>query len=147
MNNPMKFKIMNFQMDASTCFMHLSSFVPKGTKKLLMVTPHMTPWDMGIYQEWNLMFNLDFPLGLKNLFWCSLKVLSFEYRPVENTISACVGKIMGEDPNNQKRWDFRFCIMINPWVGFDYKHCGVSGKEVEVVVNFLKISYQMPLLW
>jgi len=83
-----------------------------------MVTPHMTPWDMGIYQEWVLMFNLDVPHGLKILFWCSLKVLPFEYRPIGNTISTCVGNIMGEDPNNHKRWDPRFCIMINPKHGW-----------------------------
>jgi hypothetical protein len=64
MNNAMKFEVINFQMDASTCFMYLNSFVSKGTKKLLMVTPHMAPWDMKIYQEWVLMFNLDFTHGL-----------------------------------------------------------------------------------
>ncbi len=105
MNNAMKFEVVNFQMDESTCFMYLNSFVPKGTKKLLMVTPHMTPWNMGIYQEWVLMFNLDFPHGLKILFWCSLKVLPFEYRPIDKTMSVRVGKIMGKDPNNHKRWD------------------------------------------
>jgi hypothetical protein len=94
-------------------FMYLNSFVPNGTKKLLMVTPHMTPWDTGIYQEWVLMFHLDFPHGLKILFWCSLKVLPFEYRPIDKTMSFCVGKIMGKDPNNHKRWDPRFCIMMN----------------------------------
>jgi hypothetical protein len=60
-------------------------------------------------------FNVQprFPTWLEILFWCSLKVLTFEYRPIDKTISTRVGKIMGEDPNNHKRWDPRFCIMIN----------------------------------
>jgi hypothetical protein len=88
--------------------------MPKKTKKLLMLTPHKMSWGMVIYQEWMPMFNPNFLHGLKIHVWCLLKTLSLECRPFNKTSVTHVKNILGENLNNHKKKDLKFCITMDP---------------------------------
>jgi hypothetical protein len=60
-----KIKIINFQMNAWKKFICLNSTTLEGTKKILMLTPHNTLWEMAIYEQWVHMFNPKLSQGLK----------------------------------------------------------------------------------
>jgi hypothetical protein len=60
MNAMVKINVINFRIEARRGFIFLKSIIP-GTKKLLMLTPHNTPWATTIYQEWMLSFNPEIP--------------------------------------------------------------------------------------
>jgi hypothetical protein len=49
--------VINFLMHAKRGFLYMSTTITKSTKKLLMLTPHKTPWGATIYREWVPMFN------------------------------------------------------------------------------------------
>jgi hypothetical protein len=49
LNVIVKVGVINFRMDARRGFLYLSTTIIKGTKKLLMLTPHKTPWGATVY--------------------------------------------------------------------------------------------------
>jgi hypothetical protein len=59
-------------------FFFLKSDGPTIVKKLLMLTPYKTSWDLGIFQKWYFpSFNLSYPKGMQMhiLTWITLRKL------------------------------------------------------------------------
>jgi hypothetical protein len=79
LNAIIKFGVINFRMDARRGFLYLSTTITKSTMKLLMLTPHKTPWGATVYVQRVLMFNPKLSQGLKIFVWCSLNMFPLEY--------------------------------------------------------------------
>ncbi len=127
-------------------FMYLSFTTIERTRKLMhhvlcvwMFTPHKIMWRIAIYKEWMPLFDLELPHELKIPIWCTLKILSMEFKALGTRFTTWVGKHLGKYFNNIKKWDPRFCL------GMDAKHGGIfiikipiMDEGVEVLVDFEK---------
>jgi hypothetical protein len=102
--------IINFQIDVGRVYMYLNFVIPKSTRILQMFMLHKRPWGNAIFEKCVFMFNLEAPIRLKVLIWCTLKILPLKY-PMGRKLISYVGKIMGKDHNNCKGRNPRFCAM------------------------------------
>jgi hypothetical protein len=61
-----------------------------------------------------------------------------DYKPLRGRIATRVGKVLGKSPNNHKRGDPRFCVIMDPkweWVS-SINMLGVKGKMAKTYVDF-----------
>ncbi len=64
-------------------------------KKLLVLTPFKTSWELVIFQEWVPSFNVDNPRGIRIPIWIILRKLLVEFRNIVGEIAARLGIVLG----------------------------------------------------
>ncbi len=142
LNAIVKVEVIKFRMDVRRGFLYLSTTIEEGTKKLLMLTPHKIPWGTTIYQEWILMFNLDYCKDWR--FWCGVlwkcSPLSIELLAKRLLLNNLSRKILGNDLNNPKQKNPIFCVAMDSKLGWvsTIGIGGIKGKTVVVKFKFEK---------
>jgi hypothetical protein len=108
------------------------------TKKVLALTPHITPWGVCIYQGWTPGFDPDYPAGLLIPTWISLVKLPHEYKPIEGYLASTIGPIYTVDQANATLRDPRFCVGLDVSDGWPsaLKIPGLLGRDISVLINY-----------
>jgi len=75
----------------------LKSNGPIAMKKLLMLTPFKTCWELVIFQEWVPSLNADNPKGMRIPTWITLRKLLAEFRSIGGEIVTRLGIVLGSN--------------------------------------------------
>jgi hypothetical protein len=128
----------SFKVDMGRGFLFLTTANANVTRQVLSLTPHSTPWETCVYQEWIPNFDPDFPTGMKIPTWISLVKLPHEYKPFEGVIAASLGPVYSADPLNKQLRDPRFYIGLDVSFGWPsaIETQGLNAKVVVTLVNY-----------
>jgi hypothetical protein len=83
-------------------------------------------------------FSPDRPQDLIVPTWITLRKLPREYLKSAEKIAQQLGKLIGSDPDNPTRKEPRFCIGLQPHLGWESQVIiqGKSGEQTHIILDY-----------
>jgi len=108
-------------------------------KKLLMLTPFKTSWELAIFQEWVPSFNVDNSKGMRIPTWITLRKLLVEFWSIGGEITARLGTMLRFDKVTIQTTKQQFCVTLEARDGWETSlvvENEAMGETMTMLIDF-----------